>query len=728
MIPGLGLALLAPVPLHAKERLERGERLALVAAESLTPQARLTLDDLASYLQRSLDAVVRRYPAGTPLEQIPESVCLLFGTKKDNATLESLAQAGTIRMERLGDEGGLVKAVAARDKLVVVLGGETIRGACHATYSFLENEVGVGFFIDGDRIPRPAAVDLRRLDRTEVPAVPIRGLFYHYIWKHPHANNWRLWSWEGWKGALNWMRRKRFNVIPIFHDEGGYLWGDIIFKTFPEIKKNDKSLAQFVVDPTWRTELNHKIFRYARDSGIQIAYNLFYSQVPEFFADYHPELKYHALNMRNLGISAEQPQCKEIMRRYWRAILDTHGIDDSHLYLVCSYAHEKSLPAYYESHNIPTLQAIEVLKELDPKARIFIETWCWKYRHEREQDKTLAMLTDNTLAEWRVFDAGIPRDIGVVEWDVKRNHEGLPGNFSGRPYIQLTHTNMEGWWPPQTSRVHPRWMSNYFGDAIQHGAQGVMFFHIQAGNNDIVADLASQVGWLGRPDVKKFYRDYARRRFGPDVADVMAESLEHFCDAVDFGPGAGSKYGLSLALVFPGVFRSAESLLADCKETGAERLKWLSDRLGVIEPKAAVAARAMLLARSVASRMKSEPFYDRYMFELDYVAARFDGIINLYRAHLVAAEDPAQAEQRFRRVMLAFASVKELFRDLPGHHMSALRKLEPTVPYTDAFLKDWETRGFWEPRSRWFHVVWERMDEFEEIVRGLRPKGIPAEK
>jgi len=271
-------------------------------------------------------------------------------------------------------------------------------------------------------------------------------------------------------------------------------------------------------------------------------------------------------------------------------------------------------------------------------------------------------------------------------------------------------------------------MSDYFGDAISHGAQGVLFFHIQANTNDLLADLAARIGWLGRPDVKRFYRDYARRRFGPETADAMAESLELFCDAVDFGPGNQAPYNLSLALVFPGFGRSAEAELAECKETGEARKAWLRNRLGVIEPKAATAGRALLAARSAASRMNNEPFYQRYMFELDYTAARFEGITNLYRAHLVASEDPAQADRRFRRALAAFTSVKEMFRDLKGYHMSALRELEPAVPFTSAFLKDWETRGYWEPRSRWFHVVWERLDEFEALVRGLRPKGLPAEE
>ena len=37
-----------------------------------------------------------------------------------------------------------------------------------------------------------------------------------------------------------------------------------------------------MIDPGYRTSLNQKIFYYARRSGVQIAYNLFYSQVPKF--------------------------------------------------------------------------------------------------------------------------------------------------------------------------------------------------------------------------------------------------------------------------------------------------------------------------------------------------------------------------------------------------------------------------------------------------------------
>ena len=43
------------------------------------------------------------------------------------------------------------------------------------------------------------------------------------------------------------------------------------------------------------------------------------------------------------------------------------------------------------------------------------------------------------------------------------------------------------------------------------------------------------------------------------------------------------------------------------------------------------------------------------------------------------------------------------------------------IPFTEAFLKDWETRGFWQPRVKSFHIVWERIPEFEALVKSLKP-------
>jgi hypothetical protein len=721
-------AVAGPVTARAADRsgeqstgsaIARGERIAVLADPQST-RSKLALDDLVSYLQRTLAVTVRRYALSCDLRSVAEPHCLVFGPLSGNAALQELAGPG-LDPRSLGSEGALLKSVRANDRDLLLLTGGTEVGACNAVYSFLENELGIGFFIEGEYVPMLQSVKLAPLERRETPPAAIRGLTFHHTWKHPYANNWRLWSFEGWRKAIDWMRRKRMNTFTVFHDEGGYLWGDVIFRTFPEIPKNDFTLSQFVVDPVWRTELNHQILRYARESGLRVAFNLFYSQVPEFFAKYHPELKYHDLNMRNLGIAANQPECQQIMKRYWKAILDTYGIDNSHVYLVCPYQHERNLPDYLEDHVVPTRQAVEVLKEIDPEAKIYIESWCWKYRHEKQEERTIPLLTANLAANWKAFDENLPRDVGVVEWDLWRSHRaGLPATFGDRPYIQLTHTNMEGWWPPATTRNHPRTVLELYRSAYDRGAQGVLFFHIQAGHTEILADLASRIGWNRQVDLQEFYRDYARRRFGDEAAGPMSESLSLYCDAADLG-ATFETADYSTAFTFPGFDGSAEHKLKNLTLQGAERKRWLEDRLKLFEPKARLAADAMLAARSVAPSMKNHELYQKHIWELDYLAARFEGIRSLYRAHLIANVDARGAEQAWQRAVTAFDQVKELFRDREDCRMSEIRKLEPDVPYTDAFLKDWETRGFWQPRVKSFHVVWERIPEFEALVKSLKP-------
>ena len=720
----------AAVAAETGKELHKGAGVAIVVtAANPSGPATMAVDDLAQYLQSSLQATVKTYPASTRISELKENACIVVGSAEDAAFSALVRQAGAeVSTNDLGNEGGLIKSATIGAKPVIFLVGRTRTGTCHAVYSFLEQELGVGFFIDGDHVPTLDKLTLSGIDRQEIPRVGIRGLFYHPTWPHPHANCCRLWSFDKWKQYIDWMRHRRINVLPLFHDDGGYSWGDVIFQAFPKLERNDKTLAHFVTDPTWRTEINHKIIDYARKSGVQVAYNLFYSQVPQFFADYYPELEYHPLRMRNVGIKYTQPECKQIMKKYWQTILDTYGVDDSHLYIICSYKHELPLPDYVDSRNEPTKHTIEILQEIDPQAKIFVETWCWKYLHESAQPKPrFQWLNENAPIEWKRFDAEIPKDIGVADWDTKKDRERIPDpRFGERPYIQLTHTTMEGWWPPDTSLRHPQWVVDYFDTAIRDGADGIVSFHINANTNPLLADLTAEIG-LKQAKLPEYYRDYARRRFGERAGDTMAASLQAFCDAVDMGKNGhiSSKRGgfedMALFLTFPGFRSSAEELLDRSRELGDQRNAWISARLEALKPKAALAARATLLARSVAPELKDEAFYKEYLWQLDFLAARFDGIESLFRSYLVADKEPAKAQKYFDKALLAFGSVKALFRDSPGYHMSRLQELEPEVPFVKSYLRDWEFRGSLDANTYAFHVVYERMPMFEEFMRSLLP-------
>ena len=83
--------------------------------------------------------------------------------------------------------------------------------------------------------------------------------------------------------------------------------------------------------------------------------------------------------------------------------------------------------------------------------------------------------------------------------------------------------------------------------------------------------------------------------------------------------------------------------------------------------------------------------------------------------------DLAGAVEQHQKAVESFSNVRNLFRDRPRYHMSKLQEIEPDVQYTEAFLQDWEWRGFRYPDVKWFSIVWERLDEFEEKIREMKP-------
>src|SRR5262245_22184524 len=122
--------------------LAKGARVAVVVLDDKLPRSRMALDDLTSFLQRSLGAVVRRYPAETSLRTLEESVSIVFGASEAGPNLDRLAGEAGVRVETadLGTEGSRVRSASLGGKPVVFLAGKTMTGACHAVYSFLETE------------------------------------------------------------------------------------------------------------------------------------------------------------------------------------------------------------------------------------------------------------------------------------------------------------------------------------------------------------------------------------------------------------------------------------------------------------------------------------------------------------------------------------------------------------------------------------------------------------
>jgi len=76
----------------------------------------------------------------------------------------------------LGDEGFLIKSIGDGDRSYVVILGVSPRRTLYGLYHYLEQYCRVGFFWDGEHIPRWPSLPTAGIDTVERPRWPIRDI------------------------------------------------------------------------------------------------------------------------------------------------------------------------------------------------------------------------------------------------------------------------------------------------------------------------------------------------------------------------------------------------------------------------------------------------------------------------------------------------------------------------------------------------------------------------
>ena len=129
----------AAVAAETGKELHKGAGVAIVVtAANPSGPATMAVDDLAQYLQSSLQATVKIYPASTRISELKENACIVVGSAEDAAFSALVRQSGAeVSTNDLGNEGGLIKSATIGAKPVIFLVGRTRTGTCHAVYSFL---------------------------------------------------------------------------------------------------------------------------------------------------------------------------------------------------------------------------------------------------------------------------------------------------------------------------------------------------------------------------------------------------------------------------------------------------------------------------------------------------------------------------------------------------------------------------------------------------------------
>ena len=295
---------------------------------------------------------------GKPATVDGEGLCRVEGTAAQFAIgrcrpTESLTAAGKLRVPGdLGDDGFLVKSIDdGAGRYVVIIGGSP-RGTLYGVYFYLERFCRVGFFSDGEYVPRRPSLPAAGIDAVQRPRWPMR----QYMMDCEYTSYW--WNWDQWKNEVDWAAKHRFNVLSSNFDFTA-TWRAVWKRFGVDVRPASLSGPPFHPWAGWhnwalrppypeayqdyQADLAKRFTEYGRSVGLKMApdFHGFMGQVPREFAEaYRHKAKF--LHVRWLGfdppgvfLHPDDPLYLQLARAFAEEYLKRFGTD--HLWASQSY-------------------------------------------------------------------------------------------------------------------------------------------------------------------------------------------------------------------------------------------------------------------------------------------------------------------------------------------------------------------------------------------------------
>ena len=325
-------------------------------------------------------------------DRLPGTLCFIIGSPDRNTLTADLVAKG-----HLGSIVSLPEHpdgfVVLTDKLpdgpnVILLAGRRPIGSLYAVYDYLETACRVGFFQDGEHVPRLKKLPDDEIVRIEQPRFDSR---LHLAWNahrgiKKYHSYW--WSLEDWQRELDWMAKQRLNLCRLDMWHYGRFAGDAFVQAFPEIGPEPEGrlypfMAGWPIEYGWPPEHRRKVvqqlFEYGRKLGIRFVWSLSYGTVPFRFKDLHPEYEYLPADQygKSRNISPFDPGAYEVEKKFLLKLIELFGSD--HLYMYSPYAEidvgqgdiEKNLQMRIQAGK----QILKLIAEVDPQGTWVSDTW-----------------------------------------------------------------------------------------------------------------------------------------------------------------------------------------------------------------------------------------------------------------------------------------------------------------------------------------------------------------
>lgn len=615
-----------------------------------------------------------------------------------NSFTDSLTSRGLLEVPgSLGDEGFVARHVRDGDSDVLVLCGGAPRGTLNAVTWYLETACRIGFFWDGERVPRKDRIPLEGIDVREVPRWPER----QYLISVAYSYSAWWWGWQEWRREIEWAARHRYNIMTC--PPGAVTVWDRVWRRFgvrvPPESLSGPPYLMFASSHQWRLfppfprrfqrsidRLTHAMLSWGRflgirwDSptmaGIQVPQELAQAwgdrvrimRIP--WAGFPPASYVHPLD----------PRYPEMLRAFADEYRRRYGTD--HLWWLPSFFEMEIGAGEDPARQLELKVAIarntlEAFRSVDPQAVLVCIGWTFavqKYWPKDHVKTFLESLPDEAIRVWDLW-----QDYQLGSPEVPRPLYEELDFYHGKPWLMgFLHsfggsTTLHGDLAGTIRRVQ-----EVAGDPRAWNCKGVNVQTEVVHHNPLFHDLLSRLAWNPKGiSLEAFLPDYAERRFGAAAAPVMLRCLEELTRSVYATPDITSPlYQL----------RIEEGMLCpDFRNDREPSLLTIGDRWSFL-PRL---ARALEIALEAAPLLDGDELYEHDLVD---IARQYLG--DLFNRKIVGVHD-------------AFRS-----GDGPGFEQAVLR-MAAVLKAQEHLLSS----------SRWFHL-----QPLLEKARGLpgAPRDYPS--
>jgi Malectin domain/Glycosyl hydrolase family 67 N-terminus len=455
---------------------------------------------------------------------------IIVGRPETNEAIARLVAAGELP-EALPDQAFALRTVTVRGRRsIAVLGGDDA-GSLYGAYDLLER-YGARFYIDRDVLPEAKRrFEIESVDVVRRPAQEVRGLL---PW-HDFLNGPSGYSYEDFKHYVDQMVKQKLNTLIVHNYSGAYPDADIN-EPFMNFECRGTGHGGFLDTSVSNQRWGLATTR-ARDmafgAGRLLPFDVLGSDAARY-TDEQPDAQ------RNIFLKAKammQQVIRYAQSREMEVVMATdldelpRAIDEAGCTwhdedvlrariddILQTYPTLRNIQLYIgESSGATTPQVIEALRfvhaylaEKRPGARLITGGW---FQEQRMPEM------DRELPEDIIFSMLLPHDMTVrPEWEqLSPGRERWP-----IPWMEFDGGLSE----PQFAVGRMQEVLPQFRAMGVEGMVGILWRTRAAATN---VGYFAQDSWQPEGealDRRAFYRDFAARSFGPDLADAGADALE----------------------------------------------------------------------------------------------------------------------------------------------------------------------------------------------------------